>query len=235
MEITLGTLLIALLTGAVPTFLWLFIWLQEDHSHPEPGWLVSMSFIAGAAGVLLILPFQRWLLGLIPLESTSFITIVAIGEELVKFGLIYFVALRSKYIDEAIDPAVYLIAGALGFAALENTLFLLEPIANQQMTVALITSNLRFFGATLLHALSSAVIGLYIAKSRMIHGRLLLSAVIPGFALGALLHLGFNLAIIKSSNSGVWLAMIGLWVAGIAVAYWFEQVKRLDKKYHDNL
>ena len=233
MDITLGTLLIALLTGAVPTFLWLFIWLQEDHSHPEPGWLVSVSFIAGAAGVLLVLPLQRWLLELVPLTNTGFIALVAIGEELIKFALIYFVALKSKFIDEAIDPAVYLIAGALGFAALENTLFLLEPIANQQMTVTLITSNLRFFGATLLHALASAVIGLAIAKDRLVHGRFMARSILIGFTLSTLLHLGFNLAIIKLPSNGVWIAMVGLWVIGVLIAYWFEQVKRLDKKYRN--
>src|SRR6185503_954988 len=67
--------------------------------------------------------------------------------------------------DEPIDPVMYMVAVALGFAAVENTLFLISPLAGGTLLQTLLTGNLRFVGATLLHVLSSAAIGVALALS----------------------------------------------------------------------
>ena len=60
---------------------------------------------------------------------------------------------------------VYLITVALGFAALETGLFLMEPLSHGDISRGIITGNLRFMGAALIHTLSSAVVGYAIALS----------------------------------------------------------------------
>ena len=70
-------------------------------------------------------------------------------EELVKFSAISLVALRSVYFDEPVDALIYMITVALGFAAIENSLFLLAPLLDGDLTGSLLTGNLRYMGATL--------------------------------------------------------------------------------------
>ncbi len=50
-------------------------------------------------------------------------------EEITKFLAAYVTVLRRAEDDEPIDPVIYMVTTALGFAAAENTLFLLSPLA----------------------------------------------------------------------------------------------------------
>src|SRR3989344_4852454 len=87
-------------------------------------------------------------------------------EEFLKYGAAFVVAFhairinKNKYIDEPVDPLIYMITAALGFAALENTLFLINPLLGGDALSGILTGNLRFIGASLLHVLASGVVGL---------------------------------------------------------------------------
>ena len=50
-------LIVALVGGLLPAFLWLFFWLREDKEHPEPKGLLFFTFLAGMSTVILVLPF----------------------------------------------------------------------------------------------------------------------------------------------------------------------------------
>ena len=55
--------------------------------------------------------------------------------------------------------ALFLAFFALGFAALENALFIFNPFMRGEFTESILTGNFRFLGATLLHVLASGVVG----------------------------------------------------------------------------
>ncbi|HRH25248.1 MAG TPA: PrsW family glutamic-type intramembrane protease, partial [Candidatus Paceibacterota bacterium] len=151
----------ALFTGLLPSLIWLYFWLRRDRKNPEPFFLLTVSFLLGA-GVVLIA-------GLLQKEVKDFITndqlriaVWAGIEEVLKFSIFYLVDYRSRANNEAIDPAMYLITIALGFAALENTLYILKPDVSFTITAGLLTGGLRFFGSTLLHVIASGFIGIVI-------------------------------------------------------------------------
>ena len=141
--------------------------------------------------------------------------------------------------DEPIDALMYLITVALGFAALENTLFVIKSYydINQvfvgDVTQAITTGNMRFIGASLLHLVSSACIGIMIGlnyyKPKMT--RFFMGLI--GLILAVALHSFFNLSIIKTITGDTLgtLKVFGwIWGAAIVLLIFFEEVKAVRPK-----
>lgn len=215
----------------IPALIWLFFWLREDHLHPEPLFRIAKTFLAGALAVLLVLPLQKYVETLVPSMSILEFTLWAIIEEAFKFGAAYFIAIRSIDNDEPLDPLVYMIVAALGFVALENTLFIINPLLQQDIVGSVLTGNLRFIGASLLHTVSSSTIGTALAltfyKSRT--ARVGWTLFASGIAVT--IHTVFNLFIINEDEFGTVLTFATVW-AGIALLMLiFEKVKTLRKTF----
>src|SRR6185369_10738021 len=121
------TLFFALLGGLLPALLWLWFWLREDKLHPEPRQYLFLSFLLGMIAVFVALPLERYSQKIV-LDGTLVLVAWAAIEESVKLAAAYFAGLDRKVCDEPLDPMVYLITSALGFAAMENTLFLISSI-----------------------------------------------------------------------------------------------------------
>src|SRR6185436_19260214 len=99
------------------------------------------------------------------------------------------------------DWPIYLITAALGFAALENALFLVKPLAMGQNTVGLLTGQLRFLGSTLLHTVSSGILGIGLAISFYMKGFRRIWHITLGLILAIALHSVFNFFIIRNSGN----------------------------------
>lgn len=218
-------IIFALLGGILPALLWLWFWLREDRLHPEPRRLIFLSFLVGIGIVFIALPAEHYVekfAGSTLILVLSWSTI----EELLKLIGAYFAGLHNKECDEPIDPMIYLITTALGFSAIENTLFLIGSI-NDNVLSAIITGNLRFIGASLLHVLASGTIGLFMAYafnksrvSKIIH-------LTIGTTLAIALHASFNFFIIGSKGGGTFIVFCFVWVSIVLLLAAFEKVKRL--------
>jgi RsiW-degrading membrane proteinase PrsW (M82 family) len=138
-------------------------------------------------------------------------------------------ALGRKEFDEPVDALIYLITAALGFAALENIIFLIEVVANYGITAGLVTGNLRFAGATLVHILSSAIVGSSIAFS-FFHKEKYCRNVFMGLLFATLLHTLFNYFIIGSSGESLFQIFFPLWTLIIVLLIVFEKIKGLKAK-----
>lgn len=219
------TLLYALLGGILPVLLWLWFWLKEDKKRPEPRGLIILAFIAGMIVVPLVLPFERF----IDVNFTGTIVIVlwAAIEEIFKYAAAYFAVLKRKEMDEPIDAVIYMITVALGFAALENTLFLLNPLMDGDFVNTIINGNLRFLGATLLHTLSSAAIGVMMALSFYRGTTFKKAYAFLGLILAIFLHTLFNFYIMKESGSQMLTVFFFVWVGIIILILFFEKIKRI--------
>lgn len=165
MNSDLGTILYALAGGILPAIFWLLFWLREDERRPEPRRLVIRTFILGMCSVIVVLPFQKIVGDTFPGFGLLPFLLWATLEEGFKFGAAYMGGLKEIDDNEPIDPMIYMITAALGFVALENTLFIFNPLLQKDLIGGLLTSNFRFIGSSLLHVLSSAVIGAGIAVS----------------------------------------------------------------------
>jgi RsiW-degrading membrane proteinase PrsW (M82 family) len=216
---------ISFLGGLIPALLWLFFWLREDDKKPEPKGLLILTFVIGMVAVFVALPIEN-LMGLV-IKDQKILTIVwATIEEIVKFVAVLFIALKSKDADEPIDFAIYLMTGALGFAALENALFLIDPVTIGNAAVSLLTSNFRFIGAMLLHTISSGIIGIFLGLSFYRGWLYKKTFLVIGLLAAITLHSAFNFLIINS-DKGLFGVLSLLWSVTIVVLLLFEQLRRM--------
>lgn len=215
--------------GLIPALIWLWFWLKEDE-HPEPAKMLTLSFLGGMLAVLCVLPLQKIVYHFMSYGSLAFLFWASL-EEIFKFGIVYFIALRNRVTDEPVDNIIYLIVSALGFVALENTFFLFDLMSQGDLGGVIMTSNLRFIGASLLHVISSATIGIFMAISFYRNNFVKLNYIFLGLILSILLHTAFNLIIISRAEASVLLAFGMVWVGIIILLISFEKIKRIIPKY----
>ena len=149
-----------------------------------------------------------------------------------------FFIFTTTHADKPIDWPIYMITAALGFAALENALFLRQSLSLDQTTVGLFTAasigQLRFLGSTLLHAVSSGILGIGLGISIYMKGFKRKWYIFMGLILAIALHSVFNFFIMKididNGNSllEVLKVFAFLWVVTIIVMLLFEKVRRMN-------
>lgn len=230
--ITPSTLFFSLVGGILPAVLWLWFWLKEDAAHPEPPSLLLTSFLVGAFLVPIAFVFQKGILSFLgPDENMMLITAWAAVEESLKYFGAWVIAFRSlcinrtRCLDEPLDPIIYMITVALGFSACENTLFLITPVAYDGLMQGILTSNLRFIGASLVHVVSSASVGAALAFTFWKGAWVRRAAATGGIIIATVLHASFNFFILHNTGSDVFYVFLALWFLVIMLLIIFEKVK----------
>lgn len=218
---------LALLEGVIPSLLWLWFWIKEEEKKPEPKGLLALVFIMGMIAVVFVLPIQKFIQANIGSREWQLV-LWASAEEIFKYLAVMIILYRTNQIDEPIDWPIYLITAALGFAALENTLFLIKPLSIGATTVSLLTGQLRFLGSTLLHTVASGIMGVALGISFYMEGFERKWHFVIGFALAIALHSVFNFFIIRNNGSDFLKVFAFLWVVTIIVMLLFEKVRRMS-------
>ena len=212
--------------GVLPALAWLWFWLREDKRSPEPRRVIALAFLVGMVTVGVVIPIQQAVATL--LASTTMVFIAwSVIEEIMKYAAARVTVLRSRENNEPIDSVIYMVTVALGFAAAENALFLLSPLAGETFTQSLMTGNLRFVGAMLLHVLSSAVIGVFLALAFYKSKRQKLLFALLGVILAALLHSLFNFLILNTAEEHLLRTFLYVWIGLIVLLAVLEYVKRI--------
>ena len=221
---------IAFVAGLIPAIFWVWFWLREDSLKPEPYFLIAITFIAGMAVVPIALPLQRWALELYP-DSNVMLTWVVI-EELLKYAVALAIVFWNREVDEPIDMVIYLIVIALGFAALENALFVFNPLMAGDFFNSALTGGFRFLGATLLHVLASGTIGMFLAftyyKSKWVQ----MFTGTVGLLAAIVLHALFNFFIMGASGTTILGVFLFVWIGIIILFLLFERVKMLERNHN---
>lgn len=220
---------IAFLAGLVPTLFWLWFWLREDRERPEPWGLIMLAFLAGMAVVPIALPLQKIALELYQGENLiwAWVTI----EEVLKYIAALAVVLWHKAVNEPIDLIIYMIVIALGFSALENALFVFNPLMEGEIQEMLLTSKFRFIGATLLHVLASASIGVCLALAYYQRNSIKVLAGLIGTLIATILHGYFNLFVMGSNGGNIITIFLFVWFGIIILFLLFERIKILEAKH----
>jgi RsiW-degrading membrane proteinase PrsW (M82 family) len=231
MEILTSPVLLSFIFGFGPPLVWLILWLQEDAIHPEPRSAIIKTFLLGGFSVLLAILLEGILQFLIPTNIlVQFLSWAIIEEGLKLSAVVFALHYLAAPIDEPIDWIIYMITAALGFAAVENILFLLQPFNGPILFEGLVVSNLRFIGATVLHLIASAAHGAALAfcyyKSRQIKHYY----YVIGFTIAVIVHLAFNLFLTLGQNY-TWTTLLvfaGVWLLLLPLILIFEKVKTLS-------
>ncbi len=220
--------------GILPALFWLWFWLREDRKYPEPKRMIALTFFLGAVAVVMVIPVQ---------EAVQYITGFFTASVFVKgviltvawafteeFAKLFFAlpALKSKFTDEPIDAVIYLLTAALGFAALENILYIYGTfLESGNISEPLLLGNHRFIGASLLHVVSSATVGFFIAFSFYKSKKFKTFSFLLGLVIATAIHSLYN-HLLGTDNMGAW-ALIGIWVAVISLFIIFEKMKVWEK------
>lgn len=222
-------LVYALLAGLLPSLLWLWFWLKEDNLNPEPRGVIAASFVAGGISVIIAIILEKFIQVTVGDTMLRYVGWAAI-EEIVKFAAVAIIAFHAEILDEPVDAMIYCITVALGFAALENAFFILSPLSSGQLGTSIITGNLRFIGATLVHVVSSAAVGFMVGLTlyRSMTAKVL--GIISGIILATALHAAFNLAIIYGTATTTLKVFGWVWVAVVILIVLFEEIKAVHPK-----
>ena len=194
--------------------------------------LKGADYIFGAMEVPSIIPFSQIFVSVSFAAAISFI-IAPFIEEIIKFASVKKSISRDKEFNEPVDAMIYMIVGALGFAAIENFIYLLKIVFNLEIPFVFTrqegvggeffyTLIFRALGATLLHALSSAFLG-YLWALAIIKNKI--SYLYKGVISAGLLHLAFNGIIILMGVYFIFPLAFLLLLAINSVAKKFSKIK----------
>ena len=217
---------IAFLSGLLPALFWLWFWLREDNEHPEPYLLIAISFIAGMAVVPLTLPLQKLAIELY--TDSNLVLVWVIVEEVLKYAAALVIILWNKEVNEPIDMVIYMIIIALGFSAIENSLFIFNPLIAGDFYDSALTGAFRFLGATLLHVLASGTVGMMLALSYYKDKLTQVFAGTFGLFMAIVLHALFNFFIMDSSGETILGVFLFVWMGIITLFILFEKVKQIE-------
>jgi RsiW-degrading membrane proteinase PrsW (M82 family) len=175
--------------------------------------------------VVMVIPLQKLVQSLQVTEYVQYASWAYI-EEVAKFFAAYLVVLTKKIVDEPLDPLIYMITVALGFSALENVFFLLNPSSGAYAAQIVMTGGMRFMGANLLHTVCSSVVGVALALSFYMHGATRRAYALSGVILAGALHTLFNVFILGTSGAGIFAVFVYVWGGVLALLLAFEYIKR---------
>jgi RsiW-degrading membrane proteinase PrsW (M82 family) len=229
MHFSLTTLGYSFLGGVLPALIWLYFLLKEDSRCPEPRHMILIAMLAGMLAVPLVLPFEHLAVTSLPSgePAPGIIVIVAWAtiEETAKYALAATLVLWRRWVNESVDLVIYMITVALGFAAIENMLFLIQPLAEGHLAAGIATENLRFVGSTLVHVVSSSAVGFALAFSLKLNRGWRVIAASLGLILAIALHGLFNFLIIAGDGSHTLTAFSLVWTGAIVFLALFEILK----------
>lgn len=193
-----------ILAAVLPALILLAIAYAADRHKEHPRRVLSL-FLAGALVVLPAGLCERYLLDLYaatPNPPTGFLAtlvtaffIAGISEETFKGLAFWRLVYHRAFLEEMYDGVLYAVSIGLGFAAVENILYVTSD--------GLQTAFVRAFTAVPAHALFGVAMGYYFSKAKFAGGPLW-----PGFVIPALLHGAYDAFALAQ---GFWanLALIG--------------------------
>jgi protease PrsW len=219
----------------IPCLIWLAFFYFQDWYQREPIWLIFVTFILGAASALVALVLNSGgaavLLAVFGKTTTYKVLelwlVVGPIEELVKMSAVLVFAYRRKEFDEPSDGVIYAAAAALGFAALENVLYL----ANRGEQIILLRGTFANPG----HALYAAIWGLALSKAKAAPNLASTRAgiIALGWLIAAVVHAVYDtLCLIGGNSLLMTLAMLVVLMIGMFVYVEIRLIRQVLKSPH---
>jgi RsiW-degrading membrane proteinase PrsW (M82 family) len=222
----------ALLVGSATLPALLMLWyLYARDENPEPRGVVLRCFLLGMAICVPVIPVALLLskLGDGSPVPEAFLG-AAIPEESFKFLVLWFWARKQPAFDEPMDGIIYGATASLGFAALENILYVGSH--------GFATAALRAATAMPAHCLTGVIMGAYAGRAVFGPPEKRAGTAALGFFFAVLLHGAYD-AVLMTREAWAFLALPLLafellWsrklIAGMQVAQFGEPIARLPSR-----
>ncbi len=163
--LTLITITLTLLPSVL-----LFVYIYTHDEHPEPKGLVLKVALLGALSAIPVLAFVFLVVKPFipvptdPLAAAAFSAFLeaAVPEEFFKLVAVLLIAYNHDAFDEPFDGIVYCAIASLGFATLENILYVSDR--------GLSTAIARALTAVPMHAFCGVIMGYYVGRAKFSSG-----------------------------------------------------------------
>lgn len=192
----------------------LYIYLKDKHER-EPISLLLVSFFYGALSVLLTLIISMPLEIIIinkqsaaELFADAFFK-VALVEEFSKFVFIRFILFRNKNFNEPFDGIVYAAMVGMGFATLENILYVYQ--------FGIPTGIMRMFTAVPAHACFAILMGYYLGRAKFIHHKKLYYSLLALIS-ATVFHGLYDYFLFITFVPGIWIGAVVSLIVGIILS-----------------
>lgn len=228
----------SLIIGLIPGLFWLWFWMHED-KHKEPKKIIILTFILGMFGLLISFIIQKifiLIFNINTINSNEYINFISLHpivnlifviiEEFIKFICAYVIFFRTKLFDEPIDAFIYLMTAAIGFSSMENSLYVIKPLIENNHLDLLINTNIRFIGANIVHIISSGILGLFIGLSYCKKPFIKEIYIWFGLTFAIFIHWIFNIFLI-SYNKYTYLMLFLIWFITIFLIFFLEKIKQI--------
>jgi RsiW-degrading membrane proteinase PrsW (M82 family) len=191
-SLTFGeTLSFLLLLAIGPALFWLWYFYHRDKYEPEPlAWIV-MIYLLGMAVTIPVALIE----GVSSLFLSEFLVAVAVApviEETGKFLVVRRTVYETQEFDEPIDGIVYAAAVGLGFATLENIIYVFSALETS-FTFAIQTGIVRAFLSVPGHVLFSTMWGDALGRAKFLPSNRRSGVIAGGLVLAIISHGLFNL------------------------------------------
>ena len=207
-----SALAITLAYSIIPPTIWLAFCLWLNRDHPQRRGFLAMAFFGGAIAVMPALPLEKFVFALSP-NATLLTILLAACEEILKLSvLLFIISLKSRLFNGPRDYIITAVTVGLGFAGLENALYILHPVLVQDMAQATLSGGMRFLGADILHAVTVSMSGLALgfAYFKSIPKKVWFTCI--GFAIAILIHSIFNLLVANTNQEQALKVFELLWI-----------------------
>ncbi|MCS6975312.1 MAG: PrsW family glutamic-type intramembrane protease [Cyclobacteriaceae bacterium] len=193
----------------------LYIYLK-DHHEREPLGLLITSFVYGGASTLITF-FISWPLDLLVVlhddnvvdQFTNAFFKVALVEEFSKFVFIRFILYYNRNFNEPFDGIVYATMVGMGFATLENILYVFQ--------YGIPTGIVRMFTAVPAHGCFAVLMGYYLGKAKFAH-RHEFSYSLFALLVATVFHGAYDYFWFISFVPGIWTGTIISLIAAIVLS-----------------
>ena len=239
MKISLFKIIFATAWGILPSLVWLFYFLKKDPK-PEPKKTIALCFFYGMLATLPAIYFEgvfSFYLNTYLKEIASVLSLIAVFfifafiEEFFKFLSAKISISRKKEFDEPIDPMIYLITSAMGFALVENLMYLYSGFfleKNYGVEKIIIIAFERLLGPTFLHASASGFLGYFWAQSIL---KLKKEFLYFGILLASFLHMvfNFNIEVLGSEWFRLKFVILFIFLVSFPLSLAFKDLKNKEK------
>ena len=193
----------------------LYIYLKDKHER-EPLTLLLISFLYGGLSTVVTLVISVPLDFVVTLKegdavhqfANAFFK-VALVEEFSKFVFIRFILFNNRNFNEPFDGIVYATMVGMGFATLENVLYVFQS--------GFATGIVRMFTAVPAHATFAVLMGYFLGRAKFIHRKQVYYSVMA-LLVATAFHGAYDYFWFISYLPGVWVGAILSLIVGLVLS-----------------